>query len=224
LKFAPLYARLHRTILGLAQGAGIAATLGRIPASAALSTCLLEFASAQRTEGRERELLADQCAVQVTDARTSANALLKGALLTPQWDELMLQHLDAMQQGQVSPRLSGAYALRCGAFLKTVDLHAALTGLTDAVQLHPVDTHPPLLLRLERFHMRLQDIEPTEMSLAAPSATCLLDDATGLDERLSRAAWRQCSVRTRAATNCWCACVPGSTGNGRVRSTRNCST
>jgi Zn-dependent protease with chaperone function len=201
LKFAPLYARLRRTTLELGESAGLAATLGRIPASAALSTCLLEFASAQRTEDRERELLADQCAVRVTDARAGAIALLKSALLAPRWDELMLQHLDMIQQGQVLPRLSEAYALRCEAFLETADLPAALMGLAASVQLHPVDTHPPLQLRLERLRMRLQDIEPADLKLAAPSAWSLIDDASGLDERLSELRRRSISAGLAATSS-----------------------
>lgn len=200
LKFAPLYARLRRTILDLGESAGIAATLGRIPASVALSTCLLEFASAQRTEDREWELIADQCAVRVTDAQTGANALLNSGLLTPRWDELMLQHLDMIQQGQVLPRLSDAYALRCEAFLETVDLPAALMGLAESVQLHPVDTHPPLQLRLERLRIRLQDIEPADLRLAAPSAWSLIDDASGLDERLSELRTRSISAAMAATS------------------------
>jgi Zn-dependent protease with chaperone function len=186
LKFAPMYARLRRAIYSLDHSAGIAATVGRIPAIAALSTCLLEFATAERAVGRERELLADQSAVQVAHARTCALALIKGALLTSQWDEVTQHHVDLLQRGQAMPRLCEAYALRCSTFIGNLNLHRSLEELGASVQLHPVDTHPQLLLRLERLHTSLQDIERAELALPVESsARRVFLDARALDERLS---------------------------------------
>ena len=186
LKFAPMYSRLHRAIFSLDQSAGIATTLGRIPAIAALSTCLLEFATAERTVGRERELLADQSAVLVTDARTCALALIKGALLTAQWDEVALHHVDLLRHSQAMPRLSEAFALRCSAFVANLNLRMALDELAASIQLHPVDTHPQLLLRLERLHTSLRDIDRAELAPPAESsAKRVFNDESVVDERLS---------------------------------------
>lgn len=194
LKFAPTYARLRRTIVNLDQSAGIAATVGRIPAMAALSTCLLEFASAERAVGRARELLADQFGVQVTGARTYAIALVKSALVTSRWDEFTRLHVDLLRQGHAMPQLSEAYALRCRTFLGTLNARAALEALTASVQMHPVDTHPQLLLRFTRLRFSLNEIDSTNLAQTEiPAARSLLDDAGTIDKEIS-ALWTRAAI------------------------------
>jgi Zn-dependent protease with chaperone function len=56
IRFAPLFARLRRTIASLDQPAGLASDVGRLPVIAALPTCMLEFETAERSVGRAREL------------------------------------------------------------------------------------------------------------------------------------------------------------------------
>ena len=56
IRFAPIFARLRRTIASLDQPAGLASDVGRLPMIAALSTCMLEFETAERSVGRAREL------------------------------------------------------------------------------------------------------------------------------------------------------------------------
>jgi Zn-dependent protease with chaperone function len=72
MKFAPTYARLGQALSVLSQTTGSAADLGRLPAQVALSMCFMEFASAERSVGRERELLADKAGAQAATAQALA--------------------------------------------------------------------------------------------------------------------------------------------------------
>src|SRR5258708_39317679 len=72
LRFAPTYMHLSQTISAMARGSGGAADLARIPALQALTFCWLQFASAERSVGRERELLADKAGAEAESARALA--------------------------------------------------------------------------------------------------------------------------------------------------------
>lgn len=184
-RFAPTYARLRRTIDTLNRPAGLAAEIGRVPAIAALSLCESEFASAERTVGREREMLADKAGAEVVDARTLGCALIKSAVLADQWGSLTHSQLECIGRGQEVPRVAQAYALQCGAFIATLNWSTARTALEEAVQPHPVDTHPCLAKRLERFNLRMADYDPAELAVPARAASDLLDCADEFDRDLS---------------------------------------
>lgn len=195
--FAPMYARLRRTIDALSQPAGLAAEVGRFPAVMALSLCAMEFASAERTVGRERELLADQAGVEVVDARTLGCALLKSALLAEQWGILLRCELDLTRQGQSVPRMAEAYALHCDTHLASLDWVSSRHALEDAIQPHPCDTHPRLLQRMQNLRLRMDDFDLTDLTRPDHSASHILECRDSLDEALSatRALLSTTSVR-----------------------------
>lgn len=184
-RFAPIYARLRRAIDTLNRPAGLAAEIGRIPAIAALSLCESEFASAERTVGREREMLADDAGAEVIDARTLGCALIKGAVLADQWGSLTHRQLECLDRGQEVPRVAQAYALQCAAFITTLNWSAARTALEEAVQPHPVDTHPCLATRTERLDLRIADFDPAAFAVPAKAASDLLGCADEYDRDLS---------------------------------------
>jgi Zn-dependent protease with chaperone function len=199
-KFAPMYARLRRATDSLNKPAGLAAEIGRIPAIATLSTCEAEFAAAERTVGRERELLADQAGADVVDARTLGSALIKAALLTGQWD-LLTRQLDRLSHGQDMPRLSQAYALQCEVFINTLDWPATLAALEDSVQPHPVDTHPRLSDRFKELGLQLNDFDRSTLAPPANPATCLLVHADTLDDELSELRGQALKARSKVASS-----------------------
>lgn len=184
-KFAPMYARLHRAIDSLNQPAGLAAEIGRIPAIAALVACESEFAAAERTVGRQRELLADRAGAEIVDAMTLSAALVKSALLARQWDILTRQHLDKLSLGQDMPRVCESYALQCEAFVASMNWSTVLKELKDCVESHPVDTHPRLLDRIRGLGLHLSAFERPRLATPTDAAACLLSQAEALDAELS---------------------------------------
>ncbi len=191
MKFAPTYSRLGRALGTLSQGTGNASDYGRIPAIVALSMCLMEFASAERTVGRDRELLADKAGVEAADAKSLAVALVKVSLFAPRWAEAARLQIDALSQGRVITALSVIYADGCKAIVGMLDWAAAAGELGKSTQPHPVDTHPSLLVRLQNLNTSFNDVGVADCMPPELSAANLLGKLDETEVQLSRleAAW-----------------------------------
>lgn len=185
MKFAPTYSRLGKALGSLSQTAGNASDLGRVPAMVALSMCLMEFASAERTVGRERELLADKAGAEAADARSLAIALVKVSLFASQWGDLTRLHVDELAKGQTFTRLSAVFAIGCKTFAEGLDWNAVSGELGKSTQPHPVDTHPPLLQRLQNLNTSLYDIGPKDCAPPEQPAIGLLNNVDAIEEPLS---------------------------------------
>ena len=85
------------------------------------------------------------------------------------------------------PRMARAYAAQCETFVAGLDWSVARSKLEESVQPHPVDTHPPLLQRLENLHLRLADFTLPDLALLLSPACDIVDAADSLDEELSSA-------------------------------------
>jgi len=185
MKFAPTYARLSHALahLGESTGSG-AADLSRIPATVALSLCLTKFATSERTVGRQRELLADQAGASVASPKALATALLKVGLFSSNWNWLTNEHIAILGEGRTYSRLSETYRDVCQ-LNGEVAWDDVLGQLGAVVQSHPIDTHPPLVERLESLGISLWDMQPDDCSPASDTAIKLIATAQEIDEDLS---------------------------------------
>lgn len=186
MKFAPTYSRLGKALGDLSgQSSGGAADLGRIPALVALSTCLNEFASVERTIGRDRELLADKAGAEAASARALATALVKVSLYAPQWNVMTRSHISELSEGRTYSNLSQTYAGHCAGMSSGFDWLEVRALLGETCQSHPVDTHPQLVQRLQNLATPLDSISVEDCAAPDSSAIGLLPDADGLEEALS---------------------------------------
>ena len=147
LKFAPIYARLT-TALEKMTGVEGSAQLATLPAIAVLSVCLSEFASLERTVGRERELLADKAGVEAASALALAAALIKVSVYSALWNALYERQIAFLSEGQSYANLSETYRYACEHAFSTLDWDNARASFDEYIQPHPVDTHPPMSQRL----------------------------------------------------------------------------
>jgi Zn-dependent protease with chaperone function len=185
MKFAPTYTRLGQALAVLGQASGSAADLGRLPAQVALSMCFMEFASAERSVGRERELLADKAGAQAATAQALARALVKLSLFAPQWGALTNAHTDELAKGRTFTNLAQTYAGVCTQVAADLNWTVARDELGKSVQSHPIDTHPPLLTRLQNLKTTLYELDPAELGTPDIPASTLLTDADQIEEALS---------------------------------------
>jgi Zn-dependent protease with chaperone function len=180
LRFAPTYARLSHTLNTMLSGhAGNASDLARLPALQALGFCWMQFASAERSVGRERELLADQARAEAQSPRALAAALVKVALYSPIWAEVMKQNISELAEGRMYNDLSHAYSLVCNSMHQAKGQFSEYQRevIAENVQPHPVDTHPPLSARLSALGMSLGDIKSEELGMAEVPAIGMIEDA-----------------------------------------------
>lgn len=185
MKFAPTYARLGQALSVLGQSTGSAADLGRLPAQVALSMCFMEFASAERSVGRERELLADSAGAEASNAQALARALVKLSIFAPQWTSLTTAHIDELAKGRTFTNLAQTYAGVCTQVTADLDWAIARDELGKSVQSHPVDTHPPLLARLQNLNTTLFELEPSQLDAPDAPASNLIQGADQIEEALS---------------------------------------
>lgn len=180
LRFAPTYARLSHTLSAMVSGvAGNASDLARLPAVLALTFCWMQFASAERAVGRERELLADKAGAEAGSSRALATALVKVAVYAPVWLDVMKRNVSELAEGRMYNDLSLIYGLVCnnlhqekGQFWQSQQATVAQN-----VQPHPVDTHPPLATRLAALEMTIGDIGEEELGLPQEPALTFITDA-----------------------------------------------
>lgn len=186
MKFAPTYTRLGNALHALSQPTSVSAALGRIPALVALSMCLTEFATAVRTVGRQRELIADQAGADLSGSRALAMALIKVSLYAPQWNSIT-HSLDVMADEEVFPDLSRTYGNGCKRVRDALDWQSVKEELGKSSQAHPVDTHPPLSQRLLNLSVSMDDVSIDQCGVPENAAITLLPSADAIEEAL----WRQ---------------------------------
>lgn len=185
MKFAPTYARLGKALGNLGSDSGSAADIAKLPAIVALGMCFMEFAAAERTIGRERELLADRAGAEAADGFALARALVKVSFFAPHWARLSRANVDALAEGRMFTNLSQTYAQVCHELTENLDWAAAQQELGKYVQPHPIDTHPPLQQRLENLGVTLTDISPQQLVAPERAAITLIEDAQTIEESLS---------------------------------------
>lgn len=185
MKFAPTYSRLGQALAVLSQSTGSVSDLGRLPAQVALSMCFMEFASAERSVGRERELLADRAGAEAADEQALARALVKISLFAPQWAALTNAHIDELAKGRMFTNLAQTYAGVCEQTTSDLDWTAAREELGKSVQSHPIDTHPPLLTRLQNIRATLFEISPSQITTPEVAASTLIPEVEKIEEELS---------------------------------------
>lgn len=186
MKFAPTYARLGQALHGLGRTSGSAAAdLGMFPARVTLSMCWLAFAAAERTVGRERELLADKAGAEAASAQALARALVKLSLFAPQWALLTHAHIDELSRGRAFVNLAQTYTGLCHGVASDLDWAQARDALGKSVQAHPVDTHPPLAARLQNLAVDLLDLAKAQLGVPDEPASHLIQDAEPLAAALS---------------------------------------
>lgn len=185
MKFAPTYRRLTESLQVLSISHGNAADLAKLPALMALVACWMEFATAERTVGRERELLADQAGASASDARSLATALLKVSLFGSSWNSVISANTDKLAEGEMYKNLSTFYAGLCDHLQKNMHWDEARQSLGETTQPHPVDTHPPLSVRLHSLRLSVEGFQAAELAVPEHTACELISNLDALEEELT---------------------------------------
>ncbi|WP_448575002.1 M48 family metallopeptidase [Thermomicrobium sp.] len=151
------------------------ATLPLVP----LFTCTIErFALATASHSREREFIADAAGARVAGGLALATALLKVACAVPAWSV----YLARLSEEPDDPPPAG----QAVAWLTANRLDAPVPPdwlAADRLP-HPIDSHPPLVQRLERLGTTIDRAWRAALMPNRPSAS-LLPQAAELDRRLT---------------------------------------
>lgn len=184
LKFAPIYSRLTSALGGMGSSEG-ASTFALLPAMAVLNVCLGQFAEAERTIGRERELLADRAGAEAASPEALASALVKVSLYSGYWNTLTQQQIDVLAEGRYLDNMSEVYQRACVDIHSSIDWEGAKPLFSEYVQPHPVDTHPPLGMRLQSLGVSIHDKDASIATPADVAASDTIPDAADIEQRLT---------------------------------------
>lgn len=188
LRFYPIYAGTVQALAALESHKGQgAASLALLPGVAMLSMFLEEFAKAERTIGRRRELEADKAGASVASARAIATSLLKIGAFAPLWSSVRSAMIEALGQGKAYTNASSFYA--------EVAVSSARPELVDEVArqatTHPTDTHPPTGERVEALGLSVSDLRNEALQIDQnSSSTLLLERLAELEEFLTDVEYR----------------------------------
>ncbi len=183
LRFYPIYAGTTQALAALqARGDQGAGSLALLPAFAMLSLFLEEFAKAERTIGRERELEADKAGAYVASPRAIATSLLKIGAFAGLWSSIRAAIIEALGQGKAYTNVSTFYA--------EVASSSAKPELVDEVAKlatsHPTDTHPPTGQRVEALGLSVSALRNEALQIDPNSSSALLlEKVTELEEFLT---------------------------------------
>lgn len=153
-EFYPLKLKVHATLMALAQSGWVAWTSFHF-----LGFFFWCFEETQQKASRSRELLADQKGAELTSPRTAAQALVKFQVLAEAFSrglkEAVARHsanpLDLPLQAIIREKLFPETAFWSGLFKQHLP--------------HPLDSHPPLGVRLEALGQSIGEDEARQLAL-----------------------------------------------------------
>ncbi|MDG0816474.1 M48 family metallopeptidase [Bdellovibrio svalbardensis] len=182
IHYSPIFKRLENT-QSLLESAGqnINNNVGYIaalPTTIMVSFFNLCFRSSHAHHNRTREESADDLAVNLTSNRIFASALIKSVAIGAFWSPIH----DKIKSLAEEKRVLSNIPLALRNLFSTVNSEDVRILVNDEDQMHPFDSHPPLINRVTRVGVDFQSIttEPP-----AVTAECLIDKSNELEEELS---------------------------------------
>lgn len=183
LRFYPIYAGTGQALAALESRSDDGArTLALLPAFATLSFFMEQFAQAERTIGRDRELEADKAGASVASGRSLATSLLKIGAFAPLWSSIRSAMVEALNQGKAYTNVSALYAEVAASSGKPELLDEVAATATA----HPTDTHPPTGARIQAMGLSIAELRQDALTIDADtSSTNLLANPTAIEEELT---------------------------------------
>jgi Zn-dependent protease with chaperone function len=190
LRFYPIYAGTAQALQALnsdgdgkPQEFGLK-SIGLIPATALLSFFMGQFAKAERTIGRDRELEADKAGASVASSSALATSLIKVAAYAPAWSFIRSAMVEALQEQK-------AYQNTSSMFHELVVKNSKpeiFDGIGSSVAVHPTDTHPSTEIRLSALGHSMEDFLIDDLrpaSVLIETSVSLVHDLDQIEEELT---------------------------------------
>lgn len=190
LRFYPIYAGTSQALQALkSDGDGKLQefgfkSIGLIPATALLTFFMMQFAKAERSIGRDRELEADKAGASVASSSALATSLIKVAAFAPAWSYVRSAMVEALQEQKVYQNTSSMFH---DIAVKNTRPEIFET-IGSSVATHPTDTHPSTEARLTSLghtmaDFLIDDLRPSEILI--DTSVSLIRDLNALEEELT---------------------------------------
>jgi len=184
-RFAPIYRGAADALVNLERmRSEHLAAIALLPVLSVLSYFFDCFATAEKEIARERELAADQVGVTLSGSQNAASALVKVHAFSNYWRSALQRMRETINSGRPVDNVSAMFAELVAENAR----EPVLLGLEDKSLSHPMDTHPPLNVRLQAIGVSLKIIEGVALDISPRgSAVHMIDDYEKLEQQLSQA-------------------------------------
>lgn len=183
-KFFPIYKGTIESLNGIAGHIeeGEAYVIALLPAFYMLSFFLWSFAVAEKKISRERELAADKIAGEISGPKNLAIALVKIVAFSKFMDVIYDGMKDILKHGK---QIINASCIFYEIAFKNANKEV-LRDIDGQTLHHPIDSHPPLKLRLDALNCSLIDIEDSALNIKKDaSAIHLINNYDKFEENLT---------------------------------------
>jgi Zn-dependent protease with chaperone function len=183
-RFYPIYRGATDAIASLERMRSESAmAIALIPVLSVLSYFFESFATAESEIGRQRELAADQVGATVSNPQNAASALVKVHAFSDCWQSALQRMRETINVGNPVNNVSAMFA----GFVVENSSQAILIGLENQSLPHPMDTHPPLNVRLQAIGVSISEVESAALDTSPQgSAAEMIDDYEKLEKELTK--------------------------------------
>lgn len=185
VEFSPIYRSTATTLHGLSMaGGGGTGQLALLPALVLMDHFFQSFAQAESEISRERELEADRVAVQAVDAPTFGRALVKACLYSGPLEEHCGAAVTRLRNRESEENLFLPGLDDC----RKVSEQATFESIAGKEVIHPLDSHPPLSVRLESLGLDAQATFESARTIgdSTDSAVSVLRDADSFERKATQ--------------------------------------
>jgi Peptidase family M48 len=183
-RFAPIYRGATEALATLQQNRSASiSSIGMMPVISVLSYFFESFAGAESEIGRARELAADAVGAQLSSKEAMASALIKVHAFAHLWDSALQRMRDWLNEQRTVVNVSSIF----GDYVAENNDASRLMGLDNECLPHPMDTHPPLKVRLDALGVAMDSVESAALATAPPQAAVrLIDRYQEIEEELTK--------------------------------------
>jgi Zn-dependent protease with chaperone function len=154
-----------------------------LPAIYFMNFFLLSFGKAEKKISQTRELSADQIGAKITSPQIMANSLLKVHIYMHAWQQIKEKVNEALSTAEKKTvNVSSLLYSLC----ELIPKHFMKDEIGKSSSPHPIDSHPPLMARLDSMGMQLSTLYEEGLQLPKSDAAVeLLENAQELEEAIS---------------------------------------
>ncbi|OGT11424.1 MAG: hypothetical protein A2X77_04340 [Gammaproteobacteria bacterium GWE2_42_36] len=156
--------------------------LALTPSSIFMFVFITAFAKSEKAINRQRELHADSVGASITSKEEMASALVKTHVYQYAWQFTMEKMKEALSNGKQIINASDFFSEICNIIFDSF----AKNEIGKSSTVHPIDTHPPLLVRLTALDVELTEPYLNKLkSIDFDKAIRLIDNAEVLEKELT---------------------------------------
>lgn len=134
---------------------------------------------------RDREFKADKAGAEVGSSLALATALIKISLYSDLWEQARSENIERLNQGKVENNLSVIFQKSAKYYFDNENISSVIQSTFESCVLHPTDTHPSVLMRLDELGVEVKCIKKDMLLVPSDPAIELVDNYLHVEEEIT---------------------------------------